>query len=182
MGERKQTKGRGEQATKKASPPCGHHSDTVSRQPAGQAPAGYLFRRVIPCCLRLRRGDARGGAPCIRKPKVSPFPGGEGGWGDGGSKVSLRQGQGGDKEGKPPPPCGHHSGTVSRQPTGQAPVGYLFRRVSPCCLRLSPGDARGEAPCIRKPKVSPFPPGRALCERGSGVYPSPSGKGGSKAS
>ena len=25
---------------------------------------------------------------------------------------------------------------------------------------FSPGDARGEAPCIRKPKVSPFPAGR----------------------
>ena len=25
---------------------------------------------------------------------------------------------------------------------------------------FSPGDARGEAPCIRKLKVSPFPPGR----------------------
>ena len=35
------------------------------------------------------------------------------------------------------------------------------------------GDARGEAPCIKKPLVSPFPPGRGL-----GGYPSPSGKGG----
>ena len=33
-------------------------------------------------------GDARGEAPCIRKLRVSPFPGGEGGRGDGGSKVS----------------------------------------------------------------------------------------------
>ena len=35
---------------------------------------------------------------------------------------------------------------------------------------FSSGDARGEAPCIRKLKVSPFPPGRALCERGSGGW------------
>ena len=33
-------------------------------------------------------GDARGGAPCIRKPKISPFPTGEGGWGDGGDQAS----------------------------------------------------------------------------------------------
>ena len=39
----------------------------------------------------------------------------------------------------------------------------------------APGDARGEAPCIRKPKTPPFPVGR-----GAGGYPSHSGKGGKK--
>ena len=31
-------------------------------------------------------GDARGGAPCMKKTLVSPFPAGEGGWGDRGQK------------------------------------------------------------------------------------------------
>ena len=33
--------------------------------------------------------------------------------------------------------------------------GHLLRRLSQCCFRLSPGDARGEAPCIRKLKIPP---------------------------
>ena len=51
---------------------------------------------------------------------------------------------------------------------GLAPLGHLFGRLCKCRPRLNPGDARGEAPCIRKQKISPFPPGRALCERGRG--------------
>ena len=53
--------------------------------------------------------------------------------------------------------------TVARSAGNQPdkpPVGYLLRRVSSCCFRFSPGDARGEAPCIRKLKVPPFPLGR----------------------
>ena len=69
--------------------------------------------------------------------------------------------------------------------TPPSPSGYLPRRFSPCRFRLRRGDARGEAPCIRKLKISPFPLGRALCERGQGdggrgVYPSPSVKGAEK--
>ena len=39
------------------------------------------------------------------------------------------------------------------------PAGHRQRRSSQCRVPSSPGDARGEAPCIRKLKVSPFPPG-----------------------
>ena len=46
---------------------------------------------------------------------------------------------------------------------------------------FKPGDARGGAPCIKTTLSLPLPRrGRALCERGSGGYPSPSGKGGQK--
>ena len=37
--------------------------------------------------------------------------------------------------------------------------GHLLRRLSQCCFRLSPGDARGKAPCIRKLKIPPSPEG-----------------------
>ena len=35
------------------------------------------------------------------------------------------------------------------------PSGHFLRRLSQCRFRLSPGDARGEAPCIRKLKTPP---------------------------
>jgi len=49
-----------------------------------------------------------------------------------------------------------------RYPRVACPAGHLLRRLSQCRFRLSPGDARGEAPCIRKLKIPPFPPGRGL--------------------
>ena len=49
-------------------------------------PKAHPRQRVIRPLLRCRpgsaQGDARGEAPCIRKLKISPFPGGEGGRGD----------------------------------------------------------------------------------------------------
>ena len=53
-------------------------------------PAGFLLRRFSQCRPRLNRGDARGEAPCIRKLKISPFPTGEGGWGDRGQASKLK--------------------------------------------------------------------------------------------
>ena len=35
------------------------------------------------------------------------------------------------------------------------PAGHFLRRLSQCRFRLSPGNARGEAPCIRKLKIPP---------------------------
>ena len=56
--------------------------------------------------------------------------------------------------------------TLSRVPRRiLAPAGHLLRRFSQCRFRLSPGDARGEAPCIRKLKT---PPSRREGGRGDG--------------
>ena len=103
------------------------------------------------------RGDARGEAPCMKITLISPFPGGEGGWGMGERKQAK--------------------GKVSRRPTGQAtlwapptpaapgdlpdkpPIGHLQRRFNPCRFRLGRGDARGEAPCMKITLISPFPGG-----------------------
>ena len=49
------------------------------------------------------------------------------------------------------PPEQVHGGTTRREPI---PVGFAANHG------FSPGDARGKAPCIRKLKISPFPPGR----------------------
>ena len=55
------------------------HDGTTRREPI---PVGFAANHGF------SPGDARGEAPCIRKQKISPFPSGEGGRGDGGSKVS----------------------------------------------------------------------------------------------
>ena len=56
---------------------------------------------------------------------------------------------------------GKAKGRGDRRQRGQAPPqGTAKRRSSQCRAPSSPGDARGEAPCIRKLKVSPFPLGR----------------------
>ena len=79
----------------------------------GKPLAGYYSGRGCQCRFRLRRGDARGGAPCIRKLK-SPLPAGKGvgGMGAGesilplrgrGQKSKLKAGAASDQEGKPPP-------------------------------------------------------------------------------
>ena len=48
------------------------------------------------------------------------------------------------------------TGDAEGSPPGRIPDW----QVEPVPRGFSPGDARGEAPCIRKLKVSPFPPGR----------------------
>ena len=82
----------------------------------------------------------------------------EGGRGDGGDKVSYRQGRRATE--KASRPCGFRNGKVCRQSAGQVPRQRVIRAPAPVPPGFSPGDARGEAPCIRKLKISPFPPGR----------------------
>ena len=90
--------------TKESKPPFRHHSGRDSRCRAGASPhcvfhSGRDYKRR----LRLRRGDARGEAPCIRKLKNLPLPRrgrGAGGWGH---KRKLKAGQAGGKESTPPP-------------------------------------------------------------------------------
>ena len=155
--------GQGRQATKKASPPP---------QPA--------FRKQTQCRIPPSPRGCKGRSPLHKIILISPFPPGRGlgGWGQ---ERKLKAGQAGDKEGKPP------LGTCKAESAGgkecKPPATTRFPQANPVPHPPSPGDARGFAPCIRKLKISPLPRrGRALCERGSGGYPSPSGKGGSKVS
>ena len=139
--------------------PLPYRPDTRGRA----CPAGHLLHRLRQCRFRLSPGDARGEAPCIRKLKI-PLPRrgrGSGGWGQ---KSKPKAGLAGDKEGTSP--AGQRQGqsarrrTLSRVPRRiPVPAGHLLRGFSQCRFRLSPGDARGEAPCIRKLKIPPFPGG-----------------------
>ena len=125
--------------TKKASRPCGHHSGKVSRRPAGQAPQRAPAPQVQPVPPPAQARGCKGRSPLHMKSKNPPSPEGKGGGGMGAGnkakgRVGRRQGRqaapadsgtarsAGDKAGKPP--CGHHSGKVSRQPAGQAPKNH----------------------------------------------------------
>ena len=59
----------------------------------------------------------------------------------------------------------------SRRPLGQAPPRRATpTQVQPASPGFSPGDARGEAPCIRKQKNLPLPVGKGVRGMGAGKY------------
>ena len=91
----------------------------------------------------------RGRSPWQNKLIVSPFPGGEGGRGMG-QKSKLKAGRTGDKKGKPP-------------------AGAWFAPF-PVPRWVQPRGCKGRSPLHEITLGSPFPPGRALCERGSGGW------------
>ena len=76
--------------------------------PETSPPPGAWFASLFQCRPGSAPGDARGEAPCIRKPKSPPSPSGKGGgglsfpFGEGGQKSKLKAGAAGNKEGKPP--------------------------------------------------------------------------------
>ena len=45
-----------------------------------------------------------------------------------------------------------------------------FLKVEPVPPGFSPRGCKGRSPLHKKTKISPFPPGRSLCERGSGGW------------
>ena len=75
-----------------------------------------------------------------------------------GAESKLKAGAAGDKQGKPPLRIPERQGQPMTKP-GKPPAGRVIRAPAPVPPGFSPGDARGEAPCIRKPKISPFPGG-----------------------
>ena len=128
---------------------------------------GFPQAMPVPCPTQSR--GCKGRSPLHKKTKNLPLPAG---------KSALRArggGMGAEKQTK---------GGVSRHPAGQAPrqapqwlvepptpggrppAGCLLRRFNPCRAPPSPGDARGEAPCIRKLKSPPSPPGKGAGDRG----------------
>ena len=110
---------------------------TLSRVPRRiPVPSGHFLRRFSQYRFRLSPGDARGEAPCIRKPKNLPLPrrGRGGGWG---KKRKVKAGAAGGKAGKPP--SGFRKGIVIRRPPGQAPRRVLARRFSQCRPGSVPG-------------------------------------------
>ena len=130
-----------------------------------------LSPQAPPMPLPAQPQGCKGRSPLHKKAKNSPFPGGEersasAGRGMGAekqakSRVGRRQGRhvprrATARQGQPA-----RQKTLSRVPRRiPVPSGHFLRRFSQYRFRLSPGDARGEAPCIRKLK-SPLPAGKS---------------------
>ena len=118
--------------------------------------------------LPVQPWGCKGRSPLHKKTKNLPLPRRGRGVGGMGAENQTKGGVG--RRPARQAPVRHRNGWSSRQRRGYAPAGCLLRRFNLCRAPPSPRDARGEAPCIRKLKISPFPPGRALCERGSGGW------------
>ena len=146
--------------------------ETVLSPGAGRTSAAGVQpppRRVPPTPAEpvprpIQPRGCKGRSPLHKKTKNLPLPRrgrGTGGWGKEGK---LKAGLTGDKEGKPPLRLLERQGQPATN-RNKSPLGARFAPMSQCRFRLSPGDARGEAPCIRKQKISPFPGG----EGGGGI-------------
>ncbi len=68
-----------------------------------------------------------------------------------------------ERQPQPPPPAGYSDGKVSRQRRGKPPASARYAAPAPVPLGFNPGDARGEAPCIKITLNLPLP------RRGRGV-------------
>ena len=130
-------------ATKTAVPPIGDSDGRVIRQRRGKPPAWRRIAPPAPAPPGFSLGDARGEAPCIRKPKISPFPMGEersasAGRGDRGKKFMMRQVQPATKTAAPP------SGTATAGLSGNAGASPL-RSAQDCapCPRTARAQAQG---------------------------------------
>ena len=104
--------------------PCPGGEDHLKRRSSSppvplSLAAGTAQRKTLPAVFaanhRFSPGDARGGAPCIRKLKISPFPAGEGGWGIGGRIKAKGRGQQAARRASPPP-GGANAGRASAAP------------------------------------------------------------------
>ena len=91
----------------------------------------------------------RGRSPRRNKLIVSPFPVGEGGWGDRGKKKGEGRG--------------------NKRQTKQAPRRAPLTQVEPVPRPIQPRGCKGRSPLHKKTKNLPLPRrGRSLCERGLG--------------
>ncbi len=70
---------------------------------AHPCPLRALAPQVQPMPLPAQPRGCKGRSPLHKKTKNSPFPGGEGGWGDGGRKASQKQGWQATRKARPPP-------------------------------------------------------------------------------
>ena len=113
----------------------------------GQAPhRSTCLAGTVSAASGLMQGR-RGRSPRRNKLWGSPFPGGEGGWGDGGKKET--EGRDSRRQRRQAPPC------APPTPPAPAPPGTSprwARGLLPCSDAPSgsaPEDARGEDPCMK---------------------------------
>ena len=133
--------------------------------PQGKPPPG-TYRRLNQC----RPGSAlkcKGRSP-LHKKNSPPSRRGAGGMG---AKGTATAGKSGNRKSPPAdaatalfpnaaPAQVPGTGTPPPAPHRASPAEYLPRRLNQCRPGSAPGDARGEAPCIRKTETPPSPEGR----------------------
>ena len=153
--------------------PCIPGTEPMVRRKNGRK----RFPARVPPGLRSR--GAGGGSPRRNKVKISPFPAGEGGWGDGGHKSKLKAGAA-DNPNRRAPRRATSTPTEANKKKA-SPLESRNGGGQPVPRPVQPRECKGRSPLHKKTKNLPLPRrGRALCERGLGGYPSPSGKGGKK--
>ena len=93
------------------------HVQTVPNRYPETEPGRRHSQGTASCRFAANRGfspgNARGEAPCIRKLKISPFPAGEGGWGDRGQEIKLKAGAADNPNRRAPSPL------LTEKPTPQ---------------------------------------------------------------
>ena len=148
------------------------HRNAAPRPTQGKPPPG-TYPAGLTSAARVQPRGCKGRSPLHKKTKKAPLPAGKGGKGDGGKKALLRQANPATEKVSPPADAatalflnaapGSSAGAPERRPpprTWQAPAGHQQGRFKPVPPGFSPGNARGEAPCIRKLKTPPSPEGK----------------------
>ncbi len=102
-------------------------------------PRRALAPQAQPMLLPAQPRGCKGQSPLHKKTKNPPFPGGEGGWGDGGRKASQKQGWQATRKARPPP--------------------ALAPQAQPMPLLAQPRGCKGRSPLHKKTKNPPFPRG-----------------------
>ena len=131
----------------------------ASRRSAGFAGTVSAASGLMPGC--------RGRSPQQNNLRVSPFPLGRG-RGDGGRKE--REGSVGRQQRRQALPFGTAvAGRAGNQP-GKPPRRGTCTAGTTSAARVQPRGCKGRSPLHKITLISPFPLGRALCERGSGGW------------
>ena len=158
MGAENQTKGRVSRREKKQATPTDFGTARSAGDLPGKHPAGRVVCYSAPVPPGFSPRGCKGRSPLHEITLILPLPAGKGVGGMGAGKKT--KGKVGRREKKQATPTDSGTARSAGDLPGKPPNGHLHRRFSPCRLRLRRGDARGGAPCIRKLKISPFPPGR----------------------
>ena len=118
---------------------------------------GARMAEAVSAANGLMQG-CRGRSPRRNKLKISPFPGGEGGWGDGGRKSSYRQGRQATKTTAPPHKATRRQGRQAANKASPPPA----RDMRPCssAARVQPRGCKGRSPLHKKTKNLPLPAGK----------------------
>ena len=127
--------------------------------------AGGASPPIEPVLRGFNPGDARGGAPCIRKPKISPFPPGRGAGGMGvkkhcrGRKSQCRAGLAAGTPGAPAP--GKINQKSPPSPRGKGVGGMGAKSTDTAekanAVRVQPRGCKGLRPLHKKTKNLPLP-------------------------